>query len=237
MPRRRPTLPASISNRFLASLGPATTIAARHTVGLVDALTRAETAGRRIDDGLPESLEEAIATYRHRYFKLKVAGNIDADVERLIAHRRRARSHGPAVSSRRSTATSSMREIGAVIELWRRIGDEPRLARLKASLLLLEQPIAALACAGRAGACARRRNPDRGRRVRFRYRRLSARACARLSRHLVEIVQGLLSRADQLRPRGAMERRGRRRALFHVGRRPHHPGGRRGAAGPRARDA
>ncbi|MBV8840246.1 MAG: mandelate racemase, partial [Alphaproteobacteria bacterium] len=55
---------------LLASLAPAATIQARHTVGLVDALTRAQTAGQRIDDGLPESLEEVAATYGHRFYKL-----------------------------------------------------------------------------------------------------------------------------------------------------------------------
>jgi hypothetical protein len=136
-----PDLAGFNMTRFLASLGPATTIAARHTVGLVDALTRDETAGKRLDDGLPESLEEAIATYGHRYFKLKVGGSIDADIERLI---------GIAAVLDRATepywatldGNEQYAEIGAVIALWRRIGAEPRLARLKASLLLLEQPIA-----------------------------------------------------------------------------------------------
>ena len=62
---------------------PAPSIFARHTVGLVDALTQAETAGKRLDDGLPESLEEVIAAYGHRHFKLKVAGSLDADIDRL----------------------------------------------------------------------------------------------------------------------------------------------------------
>src|SRR5205823_307886 len=45
-------------DKLLGSLAPAPSIQARHTVGLVDALTRAETDGNRLDDGLPESLEE-----------------------------------------------------------------------------------------------------------------------------------------------------------------------------------
>ena len=55
----------------------------RHTVGLVDAITRADTQGHRLDDGLPESLEEVIAAYGHRYFKLKVGGQVEADIDRL----------------------------------------------------------------------------------------------------------------------------------------------------------
>jgi L-alanine-DL-glutamate epimerase-like enolase superfamily enzyme len=65
---------------FLARLQPADTIAARHTVGLVDVI-----AGhpRQVNDGLPESLEEVVATYGHTWFKLKVSGNVDEDVRRL----------------------------------------------------------------------------------------------------------------------------------------------------------
>jgi hypothetical protein len=53
-------------------------IAARHTVGLVDPIT---SAAQRVDDGLPETLEEVIERYGHRWFKLKVGGNVRADVE------------------------------------------------------------------------------------------------------------------------------------------------------------
>ena len=68
---------------FLAGLRPAEHIAARHTVGLVDPITAADQS-ERVADGLPETLEEVDATYAHRWFKLKVAGNVDADVARLL---------------------------------------------------------------------------------------------------------------------------------------------------------
>ena len=38
-----------------------------------------------VGDGLPETLEEVVARYGHRYFKLKVGGDVAADVERLAA--------------------------------------------------------------------------------------------------------------------------------------------------------
>jgi len=127
--------------KFLAGLQPAASIHVRHTVGLVDALTRADTAGKRLDDGLPESLEEVIAAYRHRYFKLKVAGKLEADIDRLsrIAAVLDA-SDAPYWST--LDGNEQFAEIGAVAALWRRIGEEPRLARLKTSILFIEQPIA-----------------------------------------------------------------------------------------------
>ena len=126
---------------FLADLRPAPGIFARHTVGLVDALTKAETAGKRLDDGLPESLEEVIAVYGQRYFKLKVAGALDADIDRL--------SRIAAVLDRMPEpyfatldGNEQFEHVEAVIALWRRIDAEPRLRRLKGSILFVEQPIA-----------------------------------------------------------------------------------------------
>ncbi len=127
-------------DRYLASVKPAETIFARHTVGLVDAITRADTQGKRLDDGLPESLEEVMAAYGHRYFKLKVGGNADADIERLTQI--------AAVLDREDRpykvtldGNEQYENVDAVVALWRRIGEDKRLARLKASMLLIEQPI------------------------------------------------------------------------------------------------
>ncbi|MEO7151682.1 MAG: hypothetical protein ABIX46_08235, partial [Burkholderiaceae bacterium] len=47
---------------FVVTLRPSFGIEARHTVGLVDAITAADLA-QRVGDGLPETLEEVIATY------------------------------------------------------------------------------------------------------------------------------------------------------------------------------
>lgn len=125
---------------FLAGRAPADSIFVRHTVGLVDAITRADTQGHRLDDGLPESLEETIAAYGHRYFKLKVGGNVESDLDRLAQI--------AAVLDRDAGAYKATLDgneqydnVDAVLELWRRIGADKRLAQLKASLLLIEQPI------------------------------------------------------------------------------------------------
>ena len=127
-------------DKFLGKIEPAQSIHVRHTIGLVDVLTEAET-GQRLNDGLPESLEEAIAAYGHRYFKLKVGGALDADLDRL--------SRIAAVLDRASApyfatldGNEQYSDIDAVVALWRRIGEEPSLARMKSSILLLEQPIA-----------------------------------------------------------------------------------------------
>ncbi|MEO7393211.1 MAG: mandelate racemase, partial [Ramlibacter sp.] len=69
---------------LLATLSPAAAIEARHTVGLLDAITAADLT-QRVGDGLPETLEEVIAAYGHRYFTLKVSGQVESDLARLEA--------------------------------------------------------------------------------------------------------------------------------------------------------
>jgi hypothetical protein len=125
---------------FLAGLAPAPTIFVRHTVGMVDALTRADTAGHRLDDGLPESLEEVIEAYGHRHFKLKVSGDADADVARLSGIAAVIdRIPDPYVVT--LDGNEQYDTVDAVVALWRRMGEEPRLKRLVASTLHVEQPI------------------------------------------------------------------------------------------------
>jgi L-alanine-DL-glutamate epimerase-like enolase superfamily enzyme len=66
--------------RFLGRLAPAALMAARHTVGLADVITGHP---NQVHDGLPESLEEVVTRYHHTYFKLKVGGDVNADIQRL----------------------------------------------------------------------------------------------------------------------------------------------------------
>ena len=123
---------------FLEGLRPQTTIAARHTVGLVDAI-----AGHpgHVNDGLPESLEEVIATYGHTYFKLKVGGDLTADLARLggIAAVLDTIPQPYHVSL---DGNEQYNDIDALLELWRHMQEAPNLRRLVASILFIEQPIA-----------------------------------------------------------------------------------------------
>ncbi len=122
---------------FLARLQPAGRIAARHTVGLVDAI-----AGhpRQANDGLPESLEEAIAAYGHTWFKLKVGGKLDDDVARL---REIAAVLDASGASYRASLDGNEQydDLDALVALWRRMQAEPKLARLIGSIAFIEQPI------------------------------------------------------------------------------------------------
>lgn len=125
---------------FLAGLKPSASLKLRHTVGYADFLTKAQMTGDRLNDGLPECLEEEIATYGIDHFKIKLSGNPEADVERLKAVAAvldrlpdyRATMDG----NEQFTGEAPLAELVALIEA------EPALERLRRSVLFIEQPIA-----------------------------------------------------------------------------------------------
>jgi hypothetical protein len=140
---------------MLGSLTPARRMHARHTVGLVDPITAADQA-ERVDDGLPETLEEVAATYRHAWWKLKVGGNVEADLDRLCRIAAVLdRLHGYQVSL---DGNEQYEDAEGVLALWRAMQAEPRLARLNASIAFIEQPVKrARALEGAMGALAAER--------------------------------------------------------------------------------
>jgi Enolase C-terminal domain-like len=124
---------------FLQKLEPGTRIAARHTVGLVDPITASDLKVP-VGDGLPETLEQVIQAYGHRWFKLKVGGEIRADVERLSAIA--AVLDRMAVPYQASLDGNEQYEgIAQVIELWNAIKARPGLRNLASSVAFIEQPI------------------------------------------------------------------------------------------------
>jgi L-alanine-DL-glutamate epimerase-like enolase superfamily enzyme len=125
------------STSFLADLAPREHVALRHTVGLLDAISGHP---RRAGDGLPESLEEVIAVYGPTWFKLKLSGDIAADLERLVEIARvldRLPSyHVTLDGNEQFTDTASLASLLETIQA------TPRLHRLVAAIVFIEQPIA-----------------------------------------------------------------------------------------------
>jgi L-alanine-DL-glutamate epimerase-like enolase superfamily enzyme len=138
--RTAPDLVGFDLDSFLAAQTPAYRINIRHTVGMIDAIIEAEAPAEGPQDGLPNSLEAAITAYGHRFFKLKLSGNADADLDRLI----RIASLLERLPDYRLTLDGNEQfpDADAVIALWEKIAAEPRLARFRTKLLFLEQPIA-----------------------------------------------------------------------------------------------
>jgi hypothetical protein len=127
--------------RVSRSARPRDHIHARHTVGMVDPLTDADIpAGKRVGDGLPETLEEVIDAYGHTYFKLKVGGDLTADLDRLVAI---ARVIDSRCDSYRVTLDGNEQygDVEGIVELWEAMALDQRLAKLQSSVLFIEQPI------------------------------------------------------------------------------------------------
>ena len=124
---------------FAAGLRPAARIDARHTVGLVDRITAADKA-EPVNDGLPETLEAVVARYGHTYFKLKVGGDIAADIDRLCAIAavldKIAKPYFASLDG-----NEQYEDVEGIEELWAKMKAEPRLARMVRSIIFIEQPI------------------------------------------------------------------------------------------------
>jgi len=121
------------------NLQRADAVALRHTVGLADRLTESE-PGAAPDDGLPASLEAAIAAYGLTHFKLKLSGRLDADVDRLarIAGVLDAQAGDYRVTLDGNETFTDAETLGA---FWQALRGEARLRGLLARTLLLEQPL------------------------------------------------------------------------------------------------
>jgi len=141
---------------FLDTLRPSPTIDVRHTVGLLDPIIASDQpAGTRVDDGLPETLAEVVSGYGNRYFKLKVSGQRDADIDRLqrIASVLSDIAEPIAITL---DGNEQYDDADAIAGLWQQMVATPALRRLCASTLLIEQPIKrAMALAQPVSALAR----------------------------------------------------------------------------------
>ena len=132
-----PDLAALDGGRYLQGLAPAARVAVRHTVGLADALTGDPAQAA---DGLPESLEQAIARYGLRWFKLKLSGDVAFDADRLRAI---AAVLAP-LGGYRVTLDGNEQygDVEPLLELIRRLRGDAAGARLVAAVAYLEQPLA-----------------------------------------------------------------------------------------------
>src|SRR5476649_1107612 len=126
---------------FLKGLKPGASIDMRHTVGLVDPLTAADRpATERVNDGLPETLEEVVSYYKGRYYKLKVGGNVMADLELLT---KIASVLDKSAGDYRCTFDGNEQydDVDGIVELWRKVEETRAFARTLQSPLFIEQPI------------------------------------------------------------------------------------------------
>jgi hypothetical protein len=139
--RLTPDLTGLDLDGFLRSLSPLAEVELRHTVGLLDK---------------PDDLRALLAHTPLRWFKIKLGGDVSADIDRLgelsaVLEK--------AVPGYRATldGNEQYRDAGHVAELLDRIDAAPALAGFRKALAYLEQPIAREAALARPlGAVAER---------------------------------------------------------------------------------
>lgn len=124
--------------RFLSLQMPRKQIAARHTVGLADAISHADKPAQDPADGLPTSLESAVTRYGHRHFKIKLSGDTEADMARLTAI-----SHVLEGVARVITLDGNEQyaSVQAFADFFTQLTSEPQLAPLLACTAFVEQPL------------------------------------------------------------------------------------------------
>ena len=121
---------------------PRETIAVRHTIGMLDALRVADIAPeQRVKDGLPQALEEDVAAYGLRWFKIKIGASFDADRARLLDLARffAERDIDPALTL---DGNEQFTDFCALADLLEAVAADPNGARLLERTRFIEQPIA-----------------------------------------------------------------------------------------------
>lgn len=114
----------------------------RHTLGLGDALTAADLAeGERVEDGLPQTLEESVRAYRLRAFKIKLFGVPERDVARIEAVRRVLEAAGIEDFLVTLDGNENFKEFGAFRSFWERFREAPALEAFRKRVVFVEQPV------------------------------------------------------------------------------------------------
>jgi L-alanine-DL-glutamate epimerase-like enolase superfamily enzyme len=123
---------------FLAKQSPRTRIAARHTVGLADAIDESDALPDAPTDGLPTTLAAAVRRYGLTHFKLKLCGNTAQDIDRLQRIARVIEGHAQLVTLDGNEQYADADDFGVFLD---RMLSTPVLWKLAQKTVFVEQPI------------------------------------------------------------------------------------------------
>ena len=121
---------------------PLESLAVRHTVGLGDPLTRSDLEDPESSSDHPQTLEEDIERYGLRWFKVKVNGDPERDLERLrriaaILEEQRSGDYQLTLDG-----NEQYRSLGDLRSLLKRLANERLGSRLVERIAYIEQPLA-----------------------------------------------------------------------------------------------
>jgi len=123
---------------FLSRQSPRTRIAARHTVGLADAINDSDAVPDAPTDGLPTTLAAAVRRYGLTHFKLKLCGNTAQDIDRLQRIARVIDGHAQLVTLDGNEQYADADDFGVFLD---RMLSTPVLWKLAQKTVFVEQPI------------------------------------------------------------------------------------------------
>ena len=134
-----------LEGQSASSLLPKTPLAkvqARHTVGLGDPLNSNQIdADDRIDDTLPQSLDQCIQAYGLRHFKIKINGDIEWDLDRLKNVAKCIEQHADSDFAFSLDGNEQFQSVTAFRDHWNILHAEPELETFFDHLLFIEQPL------------------------------------------------------------------------------------------------
>lgn len=114
----------------------------RHTIGLSDYLRQEDIEDKElVTDGLPQSFEECLKTYDLKKFKLKVSGEINKDIARLIQIAEIINENGLKDFGFTLDGNEQFNNAEEFKEFWLAIAKEPQLEEFFKHLIFVEQPI------------------------------------------------------------------------------------------------
>lgn len=120
---------------------PLLELEARHTIGLDDPLRSVDIdPADRVPDGLPQSLDEVVRRYGVRYLKIKIGGDVPADIARLrdIAAALREL---PGEFRFTLDGNEQYQSFADFLEFWTALEGDAGLAGFLRGLVFIEQPL------------------------------------------------------------------------------------------------
>ncbi|MBG87510.1 MAG: hypothetical protein CMO80_11500 [Verrucomicrobiales bacterium] len=121
---------------------PLRSVTVRHTIGLADPLTDADVPDdEKIQDGLPQSLEDCIRTCGLTHFKIKVCGKPEVDRDRLTGIAKLLLANCKDGFKFSLDGNEQFKSFGPFREFWNEVTSLPDLKDFWSNLLFVEQPL------------------------------------------------------------------------------------------------
>jgi len=121
---------------------PLESVQVRHTVGLTDPITPGDiVADERVEDGLPQDLENCIRIYGLRAFKIKLSGKAEHDLARLgdLARLITRETGGDFLAT--LDGNENFKSFAEFRDFWAQLTSAPHLRNFLSHVAVVEQPV------------------------------------------------------------------------------------------------